>query len=112
MADTDQPIEQVLETMHLVMAFGLDAYLRWTCPKCQERVLADQPNVYHATGYRHTARADGTPCGGVYQDRLFGLAVAVPDMPPEELDERLRRLPPDVVDGLKVIRNPPLTPPG
>jgi len=88
------------------LSFGLDAYLRWTCPKGGERVLADQPNVYHASGYRHAERADGTACGGIYLGTLFGLAVAVPEMSAEELNARLSRLPPEVYNQLKGIWKP------
>lgn len=71
----DRPIAELLPEIDGFIARGATVYIKWTCPKCGERVIADEPNVYNALGYRHTERQDGTPCDGLYLGTVFGLAV-------------------------------------
>jgi len=42
-------------------------FLKWTCPKCGDRCMSDVPNEYAQTGYIHTERENGQPCGHHYQ---------------------------------------------
>jgi len=100
---TDQPIEKLLPNLQFLAEMGALAYLRWTCPKCGDRVLADTPNVYNALGYTHTERADGTPCRGFYAGPLFGLAVLVDDVPLTDAWEKTKDLPPEVRERIAVL---------
>lgn len=49
---------------------GAQIFIKWTCPKCGERVISDDPMRIAQTGqlewrpgYQHTEREDGSPCG-------------------------------------------------
>ncbi len=99
----DQPIEQLLPDMEYCAALGALVYLKWTCPKCGERVLADEPNVYNPLGYRHTEREDGTQCGATYFGPLFGLAVLRPNVSLKEFWEKTKDLPPDVRERIALV---------
>jgi len=52
-------------------------WLKWTCPACGERVTADQANTHSLSGYRHTEKEDGSPCGVNYNGILFGVRIVV-----------------------------------
>lgn len=69
----DKPIEDILNLMEKVVAQGGLAYIKWTCPKCGERVTSDQANCFYMQGYKHTEKDDGTPCGETYRGTMFGL---------------------------------------
>lgn len=74
----DLPLEQIKATMDMILAQGGQAWIKWTCPKCGERVVSDEEGCIHLDGYLHTEKADGSECGGVYEGKLFGLLVALP----------------------------------
>src|SRR5260370_28532217 len=63
----DVAVDELLRLMDEVMAAGAIAvYVKWTCPRCGDRVVADAACSFHPEGYTHTTRADGTPCGHLY----------------------------------------------
>lgn len=72
---TDAPIGEILDFMEkeLEKYPGSLFFLKWTCPACGERVTANDPNGYHAGGYKHEEKTDGSPCGAFYTGIRFGL---------------------------------------
>lgn len=73
----DLPLEQIKVMMDEALHRGDLAWIKWTCPRCGERVTSDNEGSIHLDGYKHTQKKDGTLCGGVYEGNLFGLRVAV-----------------------------------
>lgn len=71
----DYPVEQVLKSMDRVIRLGGLAFIKWTCPKCGERVMSDTPNVYNTAGYMHVEKADGSQCGGLYTGEMFNFCA-------------------------------------
>lgn len=53
---------------------GADVYVKWTCWKCGERVMSDEPNVFRTGGYKH----DEPHCGATYFGPLYGFALVFP----------------------------------
>lgn len=78
----DKPINELLPEMDRLVARGAIVWLKYTCPKCGDRIVVDEQNTWHPEGYDHTMRADGSTCGGRYIGHLFGLRVALPLEPP------------------------------
>lgn len=75
----DLPIAELLPVMDRLLGQGADCYLKWDCPRCGERVTANDPNTFHTRGYAHEEKRDGSPCGGVYDGTRFGfIAVWAP----------------------------------
>lgn len=74
----DHPSRTAIRMMDEVAGKGGKAWIKWTCPKCGERVTANEPNTFHTRGYAHEAKRDGSPCGAVYTGDMFGLLVAYP----------------------------------
>ena len=68
--DFDSP-EELVAAMDKFIAKGFFVLVKWTCPKCKERVTSGVPNVYHSAGYYH----DSPGCGFLYQGQRFGLAA-------------------------------------
>lgn len=68
----DKPIIDILKQMNDIAAMGGQAWIKWTCPKCGERCVADESNKIHTGGYEHAG------CGGIYQGNVFGLLVLLP----------------------------------
>ena len=64
MSDVLEPA--LLRDMDEFIGEGWDVYVKWTCPRCGERVMCETPNTFYAGGFRHAVRADGEPCGFVY----------------------------------------------
>lgn len=90
----DRHIRDILPELAEWVQLGAICYIKWTCPKCGERVLSEDPNVFCDRGYLHSEKQDGSECGFVYFGDQFGLAVVIPDL---ELDKALAmvdRLPP------------------
>lgn len=68
----DREITDLLPEIEALIDQGATIYLKWTCPACGERCVADEPNKYHVRGYLHTERDDGTSCGTWYHGTRFG----------------------------------------
>lgn len=70
----DRLIDDMLPEINQLIQAGAQVYLKWTCPGCGERVMANEPNCFYEMGFRHT----DPNCGHVYMGRRFGyLVVAV-----------------------------------
>ena len=52
---TDRPLENIIQlidqTLHRIPTAKL--YIKWTCPGCGDRCIADEPNVVYRHGYAH-----------------------------------------------------------
>lgn len=67
----DKHIREIMEMVKPILESGGLVYLKWTCPKCGERVTADEANTYHADGYIHTEPY----CGYHYKGTQYGFLV-------------------------------------
>lgn len=54
---------------------GVKVYVKWTCPKCAERITSTEPNKFREGGYIHEERNDGSYCGFLYTRSTWGLLV-------------------------------------
>ena len=70
--DGDRPITEMLSEIEQLAESGALVFLKWSCPACGERVIANEPNRYCSLGYRHEEKKDGSPCGCLYTGTLFG----------------------------------------
>ena len=68
-----QEIERTLQKFPLALC-----YVKWTCPKCRDRVTSDRPNVFNIGGYLHTKREDGSFCGTQYDGDRYGFRLILP----------------------------------
>ena len=68
---SDKHISEILRMANEVIQNGGQVYLKWTCPKCGDRVTADEANTYHTSGYIHTDKG----CGYHYKGEMFGFLV-------------------------------------
>ena len=71
----DFEIEEMLPKIDELIRSGVLVYLKWTCPKCGERVTANEPNTYRTQGYQHEERLDGIICGEWYYGTKFNYLV-------------------------------------
>lgn len=71
-------IPELIAACDQVVRNGGLAFVKWTCPACGERIIADQPNQFCAMGYRHSTKANGEQCGCVYRGTEFGIFVILP----------------------------------
>ena len=62
----DLPLEDIIAQMNEVIPDGHICFLKWTCPGCDERVTASDPNTAYRAGAKHTERDDGSECGWIY----------------------------------------------
>lgn len=69
----DKPLEEIIKMVESIAEKGGSAFIKWTCPKCGERVICAEANTTYEKGYQHEERGDGTPCGGLYTGNKFGL---------------------------------------
>jgi rRNA maturation protein Nop10 len=65
--------DELMKLMDEQVAKGALTFVKWTCPKCGDRVVADTPNQFHPEGYTHTEREDGKRCGHLYTGPKWGL---------------------------------------
>lgn len=70
----DLDIDILLPLMEYAASIGAAIILKWSCPKCGERVMSDDENCFHTEGYEHT----DNDCGYVYCGRTFGFALVGP----------------------------------
>jgi len=77
----DRPIAEMLPEIERHVELGRTVYLKWTCPACGERAIANDPNRYCTQGYLHEEKKDGSPCGFLYRGDLFGYLVLGPMIP-------------------------------
>ena len=73
--DGDREISELIPEIERLMDQGATVFLKWTCPGCGERVIANDADRFCTQGYRHEEKADGSPCGGFYTGTLFGYLV-------------------------------------
>ena len=67
---------------------GYLTLVKWTCPKCGDRVTSGEPNVFHAMGYYH----DVPGCGALYTGPAYGFsAISVPGMDGAALAAMIQR---------------------
>lgn len=66
-------------------------FLKWTCPGCGERVMANEPNSYAGGGYVHEQKADGALCGSSYSGTRYGFTLIIMNSA-EDRDVFLRSL--------------------
>ena len=78
----DLPLDEAL-AMLATLPEGVLWYLKWTCPKCKERVTCNEPMTVYKQGYIHEEREDGSPCGELYTGNMFGCFLV---MGPSVLD--------------------------
>lgn len=73
----DRTRAELIPQINAILAANPTAlcFIKWDCPRCGDRCLSDTPNTISAAGYVHTERANGTPCGGVYTDDMFGFML-------------------------------------
>lgn len=69
----DLDLDATATAMQGLMDKGHTVFVKWTCPGCGDRCIADEPNTIHTDGYHHGERADGTVCGTWYRELRFGL---------------------------------------
>lgn len=69
----DLDIEGTSKLMQQIMTEGGIAWVKWTCPGCGERCVADLPFQIVLSGYVHTTKKDGSPCGVHYTGGLYGV---------------------------------------
>jgi predicted RNA-binding Zn-ribbon protein involved in translation (DUF1610 family) len=64
----DLHVDELIRRMEAILVKHPSAklFVKWTCPKCGERVTSNEANVVHTGGYRHD------DCGGMYHGDLFG----------------------------------------
>ena len=65
----DKDIEELLPTIRELIRGGAMVWLKWTCPKCGDRVTANKENTYYTGGYTHE------DCGETYYGTMFGMLV-------------------------------------
>lgn len=82
--DLPMPVaaERIADVLKLPNA---TVYIKWTCPRCGDRVSANDPvprredgRVEFRPGYLHEEREDGTWCGCLYpthENSLFGIMI-------------------------------------
>lgn len=73
----DLDVDELQVRMTVYLRAGYNCYVKWTCPTCGERVVADESNTINLGGYRHTERLDGSPCGATYQGSRFGFVAVL-----------------------------------
>lgn len=60
---TDDPhIKKVLASALSIIKSGGIVYFKWTCAKCGERAIIDDPNTLY-TELKHEEKANGEKCG-------------------------------------------------
>lgn len=84
----DRDIEEMLEEIDQLVQADHLVFLKWTCPGCGERCVADEPNKFCSRGYLHTEKADGTPCNTWYHGRMFGYLLIAKSTLKERLADR------------------------
>jgi len=79
----DVPLVEALEMLRDLPEGSL-WYLKWTCPKCGERVTCNEPKTVYTRGYLHQEKANGEPCGALYTGQMFGcfLVLGMGNSPP------------------------------
>lgn len=77
--DTDLPLEEAQAMIQgLVEKIpGLIAYFKWTCERCGDRVVFDQPHVIYIHAI-HTEREDGSECGHQTEVERVGVRLIFP----------------------------------
>lgn len=65
----DKTIEELRGFMEEIMNAGGNVWIKWTCPKCGDRVTANEANTVYMQGYKHE------DCGEVYRGDTYGLFV-------------------------------------
>lgn len=65
--------DELLEEMEAVLARYPSAklFVKWTCPKCGERVTSTDANTFHSKGFYH----DEDNCGALYTGPYWGYAA-------------------------------------
>jgi hypothetical protein len=69
----DLEIDELLRQLDQLIAKGATVFVKWTCPSCGDRCVADEPNQFHPEGYTHTTRDTGAPCGTLYVGPKWGI---------------------------------------
>lgn len=69
----DKLSTEIIEMANNVIAQGGDVWVKWTCPGCGDRCIADDKNTFHRGGYKHDK------CGTWYRGDLYGMMVAYID---------------------------------
>lgn len=67
--------EELLAAMNKWIGLGYIVLVKWTCPKCGDRVESGEPNVFHSGGYYH----DVPDCGALYTGPRFGFSAMLAD---------------------------------
>lgn len=64
--------DELIRRMEAVLALHphAEVFVKWTCPKCGERVMSGEANTYHSAGYLHE------DCGFLYTGKFFGFMAA------------------------------------
>lgn len=83
----DLPYPAIVDAMNAWIAKGYHVFIKWTCPLCGDRPMANEPDEFHTGGYVHEERHDGTPCGHLYTGGLYGLMAFKTDPTSEDLAE-------------------------
>lgn len=71
----DKHIDEIIKMVESIAEKGGQAYIKWTCPRCGERVTCSDANTIYQKGYGHEERENGTYCGEIYRGDKFGLLV-------------------------------------
>jgi hypothetical protein len=67
----DHPLHECVALAEKYFNQGGTVYQKWTCGKCGERVMANEPNTFTELGH-HEEKADGSPCGYITDIRKTG----------------------------------------
>jgi len=88
----DYEIADMLPRIDELIQQGCLVFLKWTCPWCEERVTASEPNVYRTEGYLHEDKADGEWCGSTYYGTRFNYVMVFSMSPAgDEAMEQLKK---------------------
>lgn len=76
--------QQLITMANELISKGHIIWVKWTCPRCGDRVTSSTPNTIFAS-YLHTDEK----CGFLYKGDEFGLMVALQTSMPGERNARL-----------------------
>lgn len=89
--DGDATYQQIAQPIYNHIMSGSIIFLKWTCPKCGERVTSSQPLqlidhpefpgqrkvVAFPPGYTHDEKDDGSPCGELVSIHTYRFNYAI-----------------------------------
>jgi rubrerythrin len=65
--------EELIKMMDQLIKGGNEVFVKWTCPKCGDRCIANEKNTFNVSGYIHETRENGERCDTHYNGDQWGL---------------------------------------